>query len=351
MLGDDGMYSCGCGYRKDDFWHCGACQSDAECEDPNVDEELCNNEACEYPHTSEIYLEDATHYSCSREVDGKYCVHYCDDDDSCAFLVGPIIPPEDNWEWHYADNYPDDVWYDCPSCDYMTWKVIVAEDEDGDENTNFEAATCANLSCSSSVDVSNLKTPLSIRLACNSEDCDGVPWSEFSDEDWPSEYYCDCCSRTEPSEWDSDEDDFYCDRCEKYHDDDNDECAYSDNYDCDYDDDDDEDDDEGVEVQIEIDLAKGKQSNYQYFLGADRNTYITVQCDRCSNPLHCKVGLENIDDFWTNGFYNAGEQIARKNLFPSLEQVYELPSKLEKNDFVKSDFNKTDFNKSDFMKE
>ena len=347
------MYSCSCGYRKDDFWHCGACQTDAECEDPNVDEAMCGNEACEHPHASEIYLEDATHYSCSREVGGKYCIHYCDADDDCAFLVGPVIPPEDDWSWHYADDYPDDIWYDCPSCEFMTWKVIVSDDWDGNENIDFQVATCANLDCQSTVDVNQLTTPLSIRLVCESDDCSGVPYSEFSDEDWPDDYYCDCCNNDEPSEWDSDEGDFYCDYCEKYHEDDEDECyAYDDELGyADHEENRDwDDEEETVNVQIEIDLTAGKQSDQTYFVGVDKNTYITVPCNRCSNPLHCKVGVENIDEFWANGFYRTGEQIAPKNLFPSIEQVHTLPARLETNDFDKRDFSKSDFDKSDFRK-
>ena len=37
-------------------------------------------------------------------------------------------------------------------------------------------------------------------LTCERDECYG---SEVGDDDWPSDYYCDCCGSEEESEWEN----------------------------------------------------------------------------------------------------------------------------------------------------
>jgi hypothetical protein len=185
------------------------------------------------------------------------------------------------------------------------------------------------------------------------------------DDEWPSDYYCDCCGRDEESDWDEDEDDFYCDNCEKYHDDDEEECCYYDEDDeCTYcEDDDDEDDDEDNEgnaiATYHIDLTNfGPMANFTYFQGEDGATYLTAHCKSCRHPLHARIDVPSLDEFLANHFwqrqsptqYGWDHPIHPREMFPSIEQVYSLPNPMPKSDFDKSDFDKSDFQKGDSQK-
>jgi len=337
-------YSCEC-TRHEDFFHCGGCFTDADNDDPEVDAQRC--EMCNYP--SEIYIEEGSHFLCDDQI-GRWCIHYCDGDE-CAFLVGINAPPEDydGDLWVSADNIPDEIWYHCLECNQISFSPHVDCQCENYSSSCWKCATCP--SCKISISMENLCTPLSIVLKCEREECYG---SDVGNDEWPSEYYCDCCDASEPSEWNGNEG-FFCGRCEKYHDDDernccfyneeNDNCNHPDHF---YDDDDEKEEGNAIAVFF-IDLAYF-DSNFDNFLGEDGATYITVNCHFCGEPLHARVSIPDLDAFLGDRFWELEGSICPPEMFPDLEQVDSVPIRMSESGFDKSDFDKSDFNKSDFDK-
>ena len=197
----------------------------------------------------------------------------------------------------------------------------------------------------------NLCAPLSILLRCEREECSGA-WA--GNNTWPDDYYCPCCERDEESSWDDEEGDFYCDSCEIFHEDDSEDCYYDDD---DGHPEEDEEEDHGKTIAtFHIDLNEYSPNDYTdhtHFRGTDGDTYLTVPCKACSQPLHARIGVPNLDAFCAKPFWREGGGSFPLEMFPSpFAQVYELPNPMPKSDFNKSDFNKpaNDFNKSDFNK-
>ena len=203
----------------------------------------------------------------------------------------------------------------------------------------------------------NLCAPLSILLRCEREECP----DDYTGVSWPDEYYCPCCKRDKESYWDEEENDFYCDSCKKLHDDEVTECNYHEEGlgwavggGCNRGDDD-EDDEEGNGKTIatyHINLAE-PLADWTHFRGTDGDTYLTVPCKSCGQPLHARIGVPNLDAFCAKPFWDEGGPSFPPEMFPSpFEQVYDLPNPMPKGDFNKGDFNKpaNDFNKGDFNK-
>ena len=357
------MYSCECPDYREDYWHCGRCQTDATEDDPEYQTDDCFH--C--GKSVEIYAPEGSHWYCEVRIGDVYCVHFCDECDS-EFLAGPSAPPvhcgefdEDprgtRVEWWDAVDIPTEIWMRCESCNMLssqpdTGDCYCHEDDDFEGPCErFYCATCPNCSTGFSAPSNNLCTPLSTLLRCEREECSGT-WA--GNDTCPDDYYCPCCEREEVSSWDDEEGDFYCDSCDKFHEDSSEDCSYYDedegSTDCGSEDEDEEEHGKTI-ATFHIDLTQlSGLADWAHFQGTDGDTYLTVPCKSCSQPLHARIGVPNLDVFCGKPFWKGSELSFPSENFPSIEQVYELPDRIYKSDFNKSDFNKGDFNKGDFNK-
>ena len=163
----------------------------------------------------------------------------------------------------------------------MTWKVIVGDDWDGNENIDFKLqlvqTSIANQRSMSTSWQHRFPSDLFVLTMIAVGTLFGIFGWGLADD-----YCCDCCNNDEPSEWDSDEGDFCCDivkntlKMMKMN-----AMPMMMNWGMNHEENRDwDDEEETVNVQIEIDLTAGKQSDQTYFVGVDKNTYITVPCNR-----------------------------------------------------------------------
>ena len=321
---------------------------DAELDDPSYD---CND--CP---TCDIRTEIETggsHLWCELTIGDKYCIHGCDGDDYCFFLVEPeeyVIFGEDYSKWYNAVNYPSEIHYNCSNCKHISNRVN-ADSCNCSKNKYacWECATCPN--CDERIDLSRLCTPFSVVLKCNAEYCTGDFISEG--DDWPEEYYCPCCG-TGPNEWDVEQKHFWCDDCEKFHEEDESFCCYYDHESgytsCrDEDDDDDDDDEQGntlAKTQINLETMKVLE-----FQRSDGYSYFSTPCKNCFNPLHAQIKVSDLDEFFDSEFWKRRKEVISwpETIFPSIKQVDALPE-ITEDDFEKGDFQKGDFKKGDFQK-
>ena len=352
-MGLIGLYSCSCRY-SDEFFHCDGCMEDATNDDPDYETDECP--LCE--KTTEIEVYEGLHESCMKSV-GPYCIHTCDGgkyhDFACSNAGG----------WFAGDDIPSDLWTDCSNCGRVT-----NERHPGNQTVDLSNIRCPECRRRAGLD-DYFVQPFHFYLECNS--C----FIRIPEHNWPDEYYCDCCDGTGgESEWDEDEKDFYCGHCEKYHDDDDIKCCYSEDEDgCDMNDDDDDGytesnqhswinppivrsgdniigwDDNNIFFQFHCDRYVPPRQRTQSYDGCEEMFFVAMRYD---SGMHPREYFDFISELCRSGSMTRSQTPVASQLrsMPNVktEKTSESWDPTRGGNFQKGDFQKGDFQKGDRSK-